>query len=87
MYSLNGEETYLEGKQKDISDETILLDLKKGLPDEVSEAVLEVILSMEEEQAHFYTRITRPDELSLKECLDFAQDFHAKTLEKTVRRN
>ena len=81
MYSLNGEETYLEGKQKDISDETILLDLKKGLPDEVSEAVLEVILSMEE-QAHFYTRITRPDELSLKECLDFAQDFHAKTLEK-----
>ena len=87
VYSLNGEETYLEGKQKDISDETILLDLKKGLPDEVSEAVLEVILSMEEEQAHFYTRITRPDELSLKECLDFAQDFHAKTLEKTVRRN
>ena len=81
VYSLNGEETYLEGKQKDISDETILLDLKKGLPDEVSEAVLEVILSMEE-QAHFYTRITRPDELSLKECLDFAQDFHAKTLEK-----
>ena len=82
VYSLNGEETYLEGKQKDISDETILLDLQKGLPDEVSEAVLEVILSMEEEQAHFYTRITRPDELSLKECLDFAQDFHAKTLEK-----
>ena len=34
VYSLNGEETYLEGKQKDISDETILLDLK-GLPDEV----------------------------------------------------
>ena len=33
VYSLNGEETYLEGKQKDISDETILLDLKKGLPD------------------------------------------------------
>lgn len=29
VYSLNGEETYLEGKQKDISDETILLDLKK----------------------------------------------------------
>ena len=83
VYSLNGEETYLEGKQKDISDETILLDLQKGLPDEVSEAVLEVILSMEEEQAHFYTRITRPDELSLKECLDFAQDFHAKTLEKS----
>ena len=83
VYSLNGEETYLEGKQKDISDETILLDLQKGLPDEVSEAVLEVILSMEEEQVHFYTRITRPDELSLKECLDFAQDFHAKTLEKS----
>lgn len=38
---------------------------------------------MEEEQVHFYTRITRPDELSLKECLDFAQDFHAKTLEKS----
>lgn len=83
VYSLNGEETYLEGKQKDISDETILLDLQKGLPDEVSEAVLEVILSMEEEQVHFYTRITRPDELSLKECLDFAQDFHAKTLGKS----
>lgn len=83
VYSLNGEETYLKGKQKDISDETILLDLQKGLPDEVSEAVLEVILSMEEEQVHFYTRITRPDELSLKECLDFAQDFHAKTLEKS----
>lgn len=83
VYSLNGEETYLKGKQKDISDETILLDLQKGLPDEVSEAVLEVILSMEEEQVHFYTRITRPDELSLKECLDFAQGFHVKTLEKS----
>ena len=87
VYSLNGEETYLEGKQKDISDETILLDLKKGLPDEVSEAVLEVILSMEEEQAHFYTRITRPDELSLKECLDFARIFMQRRWKKTVRRN
>ena len=38
---------------------------------------------MEEEQVHFYTRITRPDELSLKECLDFAQGFHVKTLEKS----
>ena len=83
VYSLNGEETYLEGKQKDISDETILLDLKKGLPDEVSEAVLEVILSMEE-QAHFYTRITRPDELSLKECLDFAQKFHDAAADTTL---
>ena len=83
VYSLNGEEIYLQGKQKDISEETILLDLQTGIPDEVSEAVLEVILSMEEEQVHFYTRITRPDELSLKECLDFAQDFHAKTLEKS----
>lgn len=82
VYSLNGEEIYLKGKQKDISEETILLDLQTGIPDEVSEAVLEVILSMGEEQIHFYTRITRPEELSLKECLEFAQDFHAKTLEK-----
>ena len=82
VYSLNGEEIYLQGKQKDISEETILLDLQTGIPDEVSEAVLEVILSMGEEQIHFYTRITRPEELSLKECLEFAQDFHAKTLEK-----
>ena len=82
VYSLNGEEVYLKGKQKDISEETILLDLQTGIPDEVSEAVLEVILSMGEEQIHFYTRITRPEELSLKECLEFAQDFHAKTLEK-----
>ena len=74
VYSLNGEETYLEGKQKDISDETILLDLKKGLPDEVSEAVLEVILSMEEEQAHFYTRITRPEDL----FSDTAKSSHQK---------
>ena len=84
--SLDGETSYLKGKQKDISEEEILLDVKAGLPEEVSEAVLEVTLSLQDEQnVYFYTRITRPEELSLKECLDFAQDFHHKTLDKNSK--
>ena len=84
--SLDGETSYLKGKQKDISEAEILLDVKAGLPEEVSEAVLEVTLSLEDEQnVYFYTRITRPDELSLKECLDFVQDFHHKTLDKNSK--
>ena len=74
--SLDGETSYLKGKQKDISEAEILLDVKAGLPEEVSEAVLEVTLSLEDEQnVYFYTRITRPDELSLKECLGFCSGF------------
>ncbi len=82
VYSLNGEETYETGNIKDLSEDTVQLDLSKALPEDASEAVLEVIVSTAQKQVHFYTRIERPDELSLKECLDFAEDFHNKTLDK-----
>ncbi len=82
VYSLNGQNVYKTGEVKDLSGETILLDLSKALPDTVQEAVLEVKLTAGDRAICYYTRIERPDDLSLKECLDFAMDFHTKTLDK-----
>lgn len=82
LYSLDGEQKYGEGTAKDLSGETVLIDLNGMLPETESEAVLQVVLTVEKENIYFYTRVERSEALSLKECLDFARDFHNKTLDK-----
>ena len=82
VYSLNGEEVYLQNAVKELSDEQVTLELGSALPEGVQEAVLRVALrvgSDEEKEIFYYTRIERQDELSIKECMDFAKDFHETT--------
>ena len=82
VYSLNGEETYLQNAVKELSDEQVTLELGNALPEGVQEGVLRVALrvgSDEEKEIFYYTRIERQDELSIKECMDFAENFHETT--------
>lgn len=82
VYSLNGEEVYLQNAVKELSEDQVTLELGNALPEGVQEAVLRVALrvgSDEEKEIFYYTRIERQDELSVKECMDFAKDFHETT--------
>lgn len=85
VYSLDGSEVYLEDAVKDLSENHAALDLHQILELEVQESVLRVILRMGdkgEKEVSYYTRIERQDELYVKECLTFANDFHEKTFSK-----
>lgn len=86
-YSLNGEEVYLQDAVKELSEEKITLDLNRALREGVQEAVLRVILRLEEHdgrEVSYYTRIERPDDLNIKSCMDFAEDFHEKTFMRST---
>lgn len=82
VYSLNGDDTYAKGDVKNLSKDTVILDLSSALKPNVTEAVLKVTLKVGKKSVNYYTRIVRPDDLSIKECLDFANDFHTKTFSK-----
>lgn len=82
VYSLNGEQVYGQGEVKDLETSPVELDLSSILEENVTEAVLKVILETGKEEIFFYTRVERPDELAVKECLNFAEDFHSKTFDK-----
>lgn len=82
VYSLNGEDVYGKDEVRDLTASAIKLDLNSALGENVSEAVLKVTLETEKKEIYFYTRIERPEDLAVKECLDFADDFHSKTFSK-----
>lgn len=82
VYSLDGADIYKKGEVKDLSDTPIQLDLNGALAEDVSEAVLKVILKVDKKDVYFYTRIERPDDLAVGECLNFAEDIHTKTFDK-----
>lgn len=82
VYSLDGEEVYKTGEAEDIQENEMTLDLSGALDENVQEAVLRIILATEEGESYYYTRIERQDELSIKECIQFAQDFHNKTFDE-----
>ena len=46
------------------------------------EAVLKVILTVDEETVSYYTRIASPSDLTTSECLAYALDFHDKAINK-----
>lgn len=78
--SLDGEKVYQEEQVKEFSDDKVLLDLSDVVPEEERESVLEVILSVGEKKIHYYTRVRDSEELSVGECLSFAQSFHQQAL-------
>ncbi len=86
VYSLNGEEVYLQNAVKDVSGGEVQLELGNALPEGIQEGVLRIALRTgadEEKEIFYYTRIERQDELSIKECMDFSEDFHEKTFTST----
>ena len=80
VYSLDGGTTYLQDTVRDLTGSSVTLDVNRGLPEGVQEAVLKVILeTAEKEQIFYYTRIEWQSGLSIAECLDFAVQFHDAT--------
>lgn len=85
VYSLDGKETYKTGEVTNITeDQAMKLELDDALDESVQEAVLRVVLTAGDREISYYTRIERPDDVTAAGCLTFAQDFHAKTFDKSA---
>lgn len=83
VYSMDGKDKYESGEADLSKDGASAVIFPKSVPaGSGQEAVLRIILKTEDKEVSFYTRIIRPDDLSTKECLAFAQDFHTKALNK-----
>lgn len=79
--SLDGETVYQQKILKDISGTSVTLNLNGGLPESAEESVLKVMLELDHEKmVYFYTRIEKQGGLWIKECLDYAQNFHEKAI-------
>ncbi len=83
VYSLDGEDMYTDG-EADVPAEGEQVSLAIGniLSDEVREAVLKVILTVDGETVSYYTRIADPSDLTTAECLEYAMDFHDNAINK-----
>lgn len=80
VISLDGQKSLLKMTEKKPGDE-ISLTLSNAMTAE-SEAVLKITLSTESRNIYYYTRVIKPDDLNIKACMDFAQQFSDKALEK-----
>lgn len=84
VYSMDGEEVYTEGEAPELSDTgTVTLSLSDGLSDSVREAVLKIVLTVDDREISYYTRIERSDNINAADCLAYAVDFHTNALEGT----
>lgn len=84
VYSLDGKEQFAKG-EADVPAEGetgATLNIGSILSEEVREAALKVILTMDDRQAGYYTRIAFPEDITTAECLSFAQKFHTDALNK-----
>lgn len=84
VYSMDGEEVYTEGEAPELSDTgTVTLSLSDGLSDSVREAVLKIVLTVDDRKVSYYTRIERSDNINAADCLAYAVDFHTNALDGT----
>lgn len=84
VYSMDGEEVYTEGEAPELSDTgTVTLSLSDGLSDSVREAVLKIVLTVDDRKISYYTRIERSDNINVADCLAYAVDFHTNALDGT----
>ena len=81
VLSLNGEESYLKENVEE-NEDAVSLKIGNIFSDTVREAVLKVTLRFGEKEAAYFTRIEPQEGLSVKECMNFAKDFHGKTFDK-----
>jgi hypothetical protein len=81
ILTLDGEEVLYEGSE----DAQTEVNLNMGnVFDQVKEAVLKVTLSWgDDESANYYTRIADASELNAKSLMDFVNNFHTKTFNKS----
>ncbi len=86
VYSLDGADTYAEGKVKE-EDGKVTLELGTALDQSAREAVLKLTLTLgsgeAQKKVNYFTRIEKPDEITAWKCLTFAKDFHAKALDQS----
>ena len=80
VLSLDGQRSLLKMTEKK-PEEEISLMLANAMTSE-AEAVLKVTLSTESRNIYYYTRIIKPDDLNIKACMDFAQQFSEKAQQK-----
>lgn len=80
IYSLDGETLIAEGDAREEEGRAVL-SIGNEIAD-VDESVLKVTLHMGEKEVYYYTRVEKMEDLSTKECIAFAQDFHSKTFNK-----
>ncbi|SHK45399.1 cysteine peptidase family C39 domain-containing protein [Hespellia stercorisuis] len=80
--TLDGETKLGDGTAEE-KDGTVTLNVR-SLIEDVPEAVMEVTLKAGSKDVHYYMRIEKPESLSTKACLDFAEDFHNNTLDKNA---
>lgn len=81
LRSLDGNEQYAQTTISSIGNaqgQTVTLNLQDVLERDVRESVLVVTLQVGEREAHYYTRVARPQDLTTVDCLNFAKDFHEK---------
>ena len=82
VFSLDGTQIYLE----DSCEYAESVELNIGnVFDNGAELVLKVVLTVEDQDIFYYTRIKSIKDLGLNECLAFAKDFHNKTFDTANR--
>ncbi len=79
VYSLDGQKVYASGTVKEFTEEAATLKLSKALKKTQMEAVLRVGLQLKDRSVYFYTRIIRPTDIYVAECLEHAKKFHEGT--------
>lgn len=83
VYSLDGEKEYMQGEADLPGDDgQTLLNIGNILSEDNREAVLKVILTVEDESVGYYTRIALPKDITTAECLAYAQSFHSDAMLK-----
>lgn len=80
VISLDGQKSLLKMTEKNPGEEVSIM-LSDALTAE-TEAVLKITLSTDMRDVYYYTRVIKPDDLNMKACLDFAQQFSDKALAK-----
>lgn len=82
IYTLDGKECLLQKEEKQVS-ETMTFVVGNVLKENI-EGVLKVTLTTEDgKEIHYYTRVVRPDEYHVRECLDFAKTLHTEMMGKS----
>ena len=79
-YSLDGKEQLLKEEVESVK-KSVKLQLKTAVNKE-KEAVLKITLRRDNGDVYYYTRITENQGYHVKECVDYAQQFHNNLINK-----
>lgn len=82
VFSLDGTEVYLDNSCEYAENTELSLG---SVFDNGEELVLKIVLTVEDKNISYYTRIKSEKDLGLNECLVFAKDFHNKTFDTANR--